>query len=204
MEDFSVLPLSPAGILLRHAEREPIAPGTFGNDVNLTTYGKESCLKISSLLKNNHVALESSPVKRCVETAALLSNKTELSTIKTNKLLGDPGIFVLNQSLVQDYFIQYSPLQIVENLLSSFSNPPGFCLSTSEAIRNLMDYMLVNNTKLKIFVTHDIILAIVLGYFFPQIPLKELWPDYLEGLIFWKNKNHLMMSYRNFRRSILW
>ncbi len=60
----------PVALVLRHAEREEITSGTFGNDVSLTRRGSDSAhrlgIGLSSLMMS---VVKSSPLPRCMQTA---------------------------------------------------------------------------------------------------------------------------------------
>ena len=95
--------------------------------------------------------------------------------------------------------MQYPPIEIAKQLINQSPNPQGFCLSTKDTVYQLIDFLLskIHLNQTTLFITHDIILAIVLGIIFPEINIEELWPDYLEGLFLWHENNYLYLVYRN-------
>lgn len=192
--------------LLRHAERPAIPAGEWGTDLGLTSEGELSCQLLANKLKPHLTEVYSSPLKRCTQTAAILASLAKHSAVTTSQLLGDPGVFISNPALTENYFLQYSADSIAKHLLDENINPPGFCCSTPEAVLQLIDFMLNAATRpgITLFVTHDSILSIVLGYLFEDISLDTLWPDYLEGLFLWRSDELLHFTYRGiYKQSLL-
>lgn len=196
-----------AGVLLRHAEKE-IVSSQFGNEANITERGQKDCRRLKKALDNKKIMIYSSPLKRCIQTAELLSPVSK--TISTNELLGNPGFLITDTIQAEPYFLKNTPLQIAMHLLNNSPNPPGFCHSTPTAIRVFMNHILEEiyreptQPEISLFITHDIMLSVILGYFFPLSTLEYLWPDYLEGLFFCKDNDKLHLYYRGHGRSISW
>lgn len=183
--------------LIRHAEREPFINGDFNNDVNLTSEGETTCKLLAQRLRNCLIKIYSSPVKRCLQTAYLLAEPSNLQIIP-HSYLGNPGIFIADTHIAQSYFLQSSVLDIVKNLLSDGVNMPGFSHSTQGEVTNLIQFMLANATQsgLSLFITHDSILSVVLGYVFNETAIETLWPNYLECLFIWRSKKTFQGAYR--------
>lgn len=193
-----------AAILMRHAEREAFAKNDLGNNVNITSNGKKATENLAKQWNKKIENIYTSPVKRCIQTANIFLPYTSKAAVVKSNLLGDPGIFINDCNQVNDYFMQYSPIEIAKQLISELPNPQGFCLSTNDTVYQLINFLLskiqLNQTTL--FITHDIILAVVLGIIFPEINIEELWPDYLEGLIIYKNNQHISFIYRQYKTKI--
>lgn len=207
IDNLKILPnnIAVAG-LLRHAERQPFLPGDFGNEVTLTEKGIVSCQSLANKLNTQLIQLYTSPVKRCLQTAELLSSTAKFSCFKTSNLLGDPGIFIIDRHQAHDYCTQHDPVTMVRHLLSQQRNPAGFCYSTEASVFELIQYLLNAATEpgLTLFITHDSILSVVLGIIFEQIELDELWPDYLECLFLWRQQNFIHLIYRGQYKQLLW
>jgi len=203
----SLAKIRPIAGLMRHAERFEIPIGEFGNEVSLTSQGEIDCEVFAKDFLHQLVAVYSSPVKRCMQTAELLLASHDKSLlVQPNNFLGDPGIFIDDQVLVSNHFIKYQPFEIVQQLLSERKNPPGFCKSTNEAVNMLIDFLLKNSNSegFTFFVTHDSIMSVMLGIIFKEITLTELWPKYLETLFFWQDDCYLHISYRNHCKKLIW
>jgi len=196
----------PLAVLLRHAERQAILPGTVGNDVNLTPQGVDDCQLIAELYKDRNSQFFSSPVRRCIQTAEHLQYNPNKDNIKTTPLLGGPGVFIQCSEKAQHYILENSAITVVDMLLSSEQNLPGFCDDTRDAINRLLAFIMTKSysKELSFFITHDIILAVLLGYLFPKINLDVLWPNYLDCLFIWKMGDSLMANYRNDCKLIAW
>jgi broad specificity phosphatase PhoE len=197
-------PCKPIVGLLRHAERVAIPIGEWGNELGLTSTGEHSCKLFANDLNHRLTQVYSSPLERCTQTAAILAKSAKHSVVTTSQLLGAPGIFICDEGLVENYFLQYSVADIVKHLLSEDRNPPGFCHSTPTTVFKLINFMLstAGSSGITLFITHDSILSVVLGYFFKEISLDMLWPDYLEGLYMWQSDQRLHLAYRDTRKQL--
>jgi hypothetical protein len=185
--------------LMRHAEREIILPGEFGQDVNLTPAGVSLSEALAVNFGSRLKKIYTSPVKRCVQTAHSIAKCATIPTIIPSHFLGAPGIFVVDEASASPYFLNAPIIDITKRLLSSDENPSGFCVSTSEAVTKLINFMLNHSDKpgINLFITHDAILSVLLGYFFPEIEIEILWPDYLEILFLYKERENLHIFYRS-------
>lgn len=195
----------PIAVLMRHAEREEIPVGELGNDVVLTAAGKAACVKLAKKFPQVIKNLYTSPVKRCLQTAELFLPFSQAASVIHSHLLGDPGIFICDPEQASQSFMQYKPFEIVRQLLNDQINPLGFCDSTKQTVYKLIDFLLAASVQkgTSLFITHDSILSVVLGIFFAEISLEELWPNYLEMLIVWRERNSLCLAYRQHTKRFL-
>lgn len=84
-------------ILLRHSIRPQI---TEFNDVSITKEGRILANEFGTLLGSKFQSIYTSPVKRCVETAQAICEGAQKSLdIKLTKCLGDPGVFIDDNTL---------------------------------------------------------------------------------------------------------
>lgn len=91
--------------MLRHADREAIAPGDTGRSTPLTDVGERRALALRQHLADSGQAPSwglSSPLLRCTRTAALLGVHATSST-----LLGAPGCFVIDEARGGEVFAQH-------------------------------------------------------------------------------------------------
>jgi len=207
LKNLALLPLhKPIACLLRHAEREPFLPGDLGNDVDLTHQGQASCHLLARIWEGQLRKVYSSPVKRCLQTAELLVGSAIDTEITRHSYLGDPGIFITDPAKAQIYFQQQDIIDIVKHLLNPMPNGLGFCDSTFNAAALLMQWMLGKSglPGIHVFITHDAILSILLGYVFHDFAIETLWPHYLEGLFLWQTKHSFYGIYRGVGRPIPW
>ena len=90
----------PVVLLLRHSVRDEIPPGETGNEVPITDVGKDIALKLGQKLGARLKSLHSSPLPRCVQTAEALRLGSGVDArIAESRLLGDPGVYVLDGHL---------------------------------------------------------------------------------------------------------
>ena len=196
-----------ASLVIRHAEREGIAAGTFGHDVNLTAKGSRAAGKLGAALsKKRALTVFSSPVPRCVHTArAMLRGAGSSAEVVTDLRLGGPGAFVVDTEVAGPLFLELPVPEIARRQLQDETPPPGM-RPTSEGVEILLKLVtspLGENDRLHVFVTHDIILAVLVASIF-HLSLEETgWPGYLEGLLLWRCDERLKLSWRELRAASL-
>jgi len=191
---------SDVAIILRHAEREEIPAGTFGEEVPLNTRGVTTAEKLGSVLaRRGPVSISSSPVWRCVQTAgAILRGGSQTKGTTLDWRLGAPGPFVVNAEASGELFLQVGILDIVRRQLTGTAPPPGM-RDTAEGIELLLG-LIANDLgqlgRLGIHVTHDSILAVLVAWLY-GVPIEAtIWPDYLDGLLLWQSEERLNLSWR--------
>ncbi len=180
-----------AALVLRHAEREDIPPGTFGVDVPLTAYGVASAERLGAALSHirHCTRVITSPVPRCKSTAqAILRGGALPEEIVPDWRLGDPGPFVVDSEVSGALFLEIGILEIVRRQLTR-ANPPVGMRPTAEGIDLLLRLTTTDLQacgRLNIYVTHDAILAVLVAHLY-RLPVDEIgWPDYLDGLLLWR------------------
>ena len=187
-------------LVIRHAEREEIAAGTFGHGVNLTTERTRAAEQLGAALSGDRaLTLFSSPVPRCVQTAeAMLRGAGSSSEIHTDPRLGSPGPFIVDPEIAGPLFLELPIPEIARRQIHDASPLPGM-RPTSEGVELLLDLVtspLGNDGRLQVFVTHDIILSVFAASIFRSSLEETGWPDYLEGLILWRSDERLQLSWR--------
>ena len=189
-----------AAIILRHAEREEIPPGEFGVDVSLTKRGVAEAERLGSLLSvRGAVCLTSSPVPRCVRTAAaVLFGAGSTGEAALDRRLGDPGPFVVEPEVAGPLFLETGILELVRRQLSG-GEPPAGMRETSEGVGLLLDAAtdaVRSGADLNVLVTHDAILAVLVAHLY-GVQIDEIaWPGYLDGLILWRDGELLRFTWR--------
>ena len=186
-------------LIVRHAEREAIPEGEFGQDVPLTPSGIESAEQLGAVLAGwRGETVRCSPLPRCVQTAAAVARGAGWNVrVVGNSLLGEPGPFVTGDEAGQ-YFLKHGILEIVRQQLHEPTPPPGMRL-TAEGIKLLLNLTargLGNDGRMRVFVTHDAILAVFMARLFGLRQDEVAWPQYLDGLILWRSDGGLKCSWR--------
>lgn len=160
-------------LFLRHAERSPFKPGSFGHETRLTKKGKEDAEKVGENLSTFQWGeVHSSPLVRCEETAlSFLKGAKQKLPIHYSNYLGNPGVFVANPELTGRYFLENSIMDIINQTCSS-TPVPGM-KSLEEGVLLFIDYLKTIKLFPCLMITHDLIIALLKSYFFktpPQIP----------------------------------
>ena len=206
-EQLSKIPAqADVSLILRHAEREDIPPGTFGVDVQLTTCGVASAERLGATLSGMRpqVKATASPVPRCESTAkAILRGGGWHEEVALNWRLGDPGPFVMDEDVSGALFLQIGVLEIVRHQLSNVEPPAGM-RATSEGVDILLELAandLQSGGRLNIYVTHDAILAVLVAHLY-QLPVDDIsWPGYLDGMLLWRCRDRLHFIWRGLDQS---
>jgi len=187
-------------LVIRHAEREDIPPGTFGHDVSLTAEGNRAAEELGAGLSGKRaLSVFSSPVPRCVQTAqAMLRGARSSDEVATDRRLGGPGAFVVDAEVASPLFLGLPIPEIARRQLQDASPLPGM-LPTPEGVEILLELVtspLAKDGRLHVFVTHDIILAVLVASIFHSSLEETGWPGYLEGLLLWRSGGTLHLSWR--------
>ena len=193
-------------LVLRHAEREDIPPGTFGVDVPLTAYGIASSEELGAALSRlrRQVEAVSSPVPRCKSTArAILRGGGWPEDVVQDWRLGGPGPFVVDEETSGSLFLQIGILEIARHQLSRVEPPVGM-RRTSEGVYLLLELTttgLESCGRLTIHVTHDAILAVLVAYLY-RLPIDDInWPGFLDGLLLWRDGDRLHFIWKGLEES---
>lgn len=187
-------------IVLRHAEREEITPGTFGNHVSLTRHGLDAAHRFGKGLSHRTVgSVKSSPLPRCMQTAdAIVAGAGWTAHALPDHLLGDPGLFVEQPELASRLFLDIPIEEIVRRQLAE-DQPPNGMRSTSSGVKLLLQELttaLNRPTSASLFVTHDAVLAVLVGHLH-NLPVESFpWPGYLDALVVWPESNRLRFLWR--------
>ena len=187
-------------LVIRHAEREDIPAGTLGHEVNLTLEGARSAEELGAALSEKMaLTVLSSPVPRCVQTAlAMLRGAGSSAEVETDWRLGGPGAFVTDAEVAGPLFLKLPIPEIARRQLQDASPLPGM-RPTPEGVEILLELVTSppgKNGRLHAFVTHDIILSVLVASIF-RLSLEETgWPGYLEGLLLWRLDGELHACWR--------
>ena len=191
----------PVTLFTRHSIREVMAgQGLAGYDLQLTTQGRDLAQAWGEYLINQtdrsiqHCI--SSPIQRCVDTAALMIQGADSSTLGQNThcieiveqgLLVEPGSFVLDIKQAGPYFRQQGALgfinSFVNNALPGMKHPISGVVDVLELIYNTHPQ---DHFGLSLAVSHDTILAAIIAVMSGRNTIsQEDWPQMMEGLFVW-------------------
>lgn len=195
-----VPPESPVALVLRHAEREEITSGAFGNDVSLTRRGRNSARRLGMGLSSRTAGVvKSSPLPRCMQTAdAVIAGAGWKNGAMPDQLLGDPGPFVAEPELAGRLFLDIGTETVVRRQLAD-DRPPSGMRSTSAGAKLLLRELaaaLNGPNSASVFVTHDAVLAALAGHLYGLPADGFHWPGYLDALVMWPDSDRLRFLWR--------
>ncbi len=108
-------------------------------------------------------------------------------------LLGDPGPFVVDSELAGSLILDIGIAGVVTQQLSA-TEPPDGMRSTSEGVQLVLDSVaeaLCARCGTSVFVTHDAVLAVLVGTLYGRSVDKFRWPDYLDALVLWADSDRI-------------
>jgi len=188
-------------VLLRHSVRDHLPPGDAGYVLPITGIGRRLAFELGGLLHGRLRTLHTSPLVRCVQTAEALAEgaQAELPVVP-NRLLGDPGAFVLDGRRAWTNWEQLGHEGVMHRLVTEAESLPGMA-RPDEAARFLVRSMLTaaaGEPGVHVFVTHDsLVTATAARLLGEELGLND-WPWYLEGAFFWATGDGLHTAYRDY------
>ena len=116
----------PVALLLRHAARAPLPPDDVGYTLPITEAGAELGRELGRLLGRRLRSLRSSPLVRCLQTAEVLRFGAGADLpIVADRLLGDPGVYVIDEQLAWTQWQTLGHEGVMQHLVSSSHALPG-------------------------------------------------------------------------------
>lgn len=190
----------PVALLLRHSVRCEIPPGETGNEVPITDAGKDIALKLGQKLGARLKSLHSSPLLRCVQTAEALRLGSGVDArITESRLLGDPGVYVLDGHLAWSNWEKLGHEEVMRHLVAEKEALPGMA-QPDEAARLLVQSMFSSADGapgIHVFVTHDVLVTTTVARLQGVRHEPADWPLFLEGALFWRSKLGVHVVYRD-------
>lgn len=193
----------PVALLLRHSVRDPLPAGELGYDLALNDDGVLRARQLAQVVGERLRSVHSSPLQRCLDTAGLLAAAAPPGlAVVTDRMLGDPGAYVVDRGLAGENWKRLGSEGIMERLCTTDEELPG-TLPARVGAQRLVEHMLAvagARAGLHVFVTHDILLAITAARFLGPPAGPQRWPAYLEGAFFWRDADGLHAAYRDRHR----
>jgi hypothetical protein len=176
---------SKLAVLIRHADRDKIPEGEFGNEVLLNENGVKNSIQFGEKIKNHRInAIYSSPVERCIQTANnIVKGYCKQIEIIETVALGGPGMHVLDADLVGQYYLENGFWEMYKNFKNGVAIQG---LPQKEKLKEDFYNFLNSNTKeegITIYITHDSLIAFVAFVINGKEYTEGDWIDYLDGLI---------------------
>ena len=201
---------TPVTLFTRHSIREiVVGQGLAGYNLQLTEQGRDLAEAWGGYLVGNTDRVIqhciSSPIQRCVDTAALMIEGADLSNQQNNThhieiieqgLLVEPGSFVLDIKQAGPYFQKQGALgfinSFVNNALPGMKHPIHGVVDVLELIYNTHP---TNQYGLSLAVSHDTILAAIIAVISGRNEVTQAdWPDMMEGLFVWFEGDEFLES----------
>lgn len=197
-----LLPVSnmPVTLLTRHSLREMVSgQGLAGYDLQLTPQGRDLAHAWGEYLidQTDRTILHciSSPIQRCIDTAALMIQGADLNAsvqaksieIVEQGLLVEPGSFVMDIHQAAPYFKQQGALGFINSFINQrlpgMKHPVSGVLDVLELIYNTHPQQ---DNRISLAVSHDTILAAIVAIISGHSHLApEDWPEMMEGVFVW-------------------
>ena len=171
-------------LLIRHADRDKIPAGEFGNEVLLNETGKERASNFGKSLSNMKInRIFSSPIGRCVQTAEHISKGYDkpIEIIETTAL-GAPGLHITDEKIAGDFFLAEGFDEMYRRIINDISIPG---MPTAEQYNKQMTDFLIKNTQKKgvtLFITHDFLIVFYHYSISRKVYDRDNWVKYLGGL----------------------
>ena len=201
---------TPVTLFTRHSIREIVeGQGLAGYNLQLTEQGRDLAEAWGGYLVGNTDRVIqhciSSPIQRCVDTAALMIRGADGITLEPNThhieiieqgLLVEPGSFVLDIKQAGPYFQKQGALgfinSFVNNALPGMKHPIHGVVDVLELIYNTHP---TNQYGLSLAVSHDTILAAIIAVISGRNEVTQAdWPDMMEGLFVWFEGDEFLES----------
>ncbi len=192
----------PVAMLLRHSVRLALPEGEAGYRLPITAEGELLARQLGALMGPRLRSLHTSPLTRTVQTAeALKLGAGGDLQLRVDRLLGDPGVFVVDSRAAGRSWQQLGHQEMMARLVSGRELPPGVA-APSPAARFLVRHMLSSagsEAGLHVFVTHDSLVTATAANLL-DVPLGEDdWPWYLGAAFFWEEPSGIWTAYREHR-----
>jgi broad specificity phosphatase PhoE len=173
-------------LLLRHADRDDIPQGSFGNEILLNEKGKQNARSFGEKLAESKInRIFTSPVGRCVQTAEYITKgygKT-IEIIETTGL-GAPGLHITDEKIAGEFYLQYGFDEMYKRFMQGKEIPgiPNINQLNYRITNFITENTTTNGTT--IFISHDMLIAFYHFSINNKVYTKDNWINYLTGLTF--------------------
>jgi Histidine phosphatase superfamily (branch 1) len=196
----------PVVLLIRHSVREALPPGESGYMVPITEQGCELSRKLGQVLGSQIQSFHSSPLPRCIQTAEQMriGAGVEEIPISKDRFLGDPGVYVQDNKKTGNHFKRLGVENAIRYMLTE-DEPLEGMTRAEQGARFLVDHSLYKagtTPGIHVFVTHDNLVHLTVSQILKKSFLKEHWPLFLEGALFYKDNGVLVTRYREYSKDV--
>ena len=152
------------------------------------------------MLGDRLCTLHVSPVPRCAQTAEALRFGAGVDIpIVSDRLLGDPGVYVIDARRAWSNWEALGHEAVVQSLVSGNPALPGMA-DPDPTARVLVRHMLAiagDRPGLHLFITHDFVITVTVARLLGEPLGREDWPGYLEGAFFRQVGGCISTAYRD-------
>ena len=191
---------TPVALLLRHSVRDYLPPGDAGHALPITEVGVALAQELGGVLSDRLCTLHASPLVRCVQTADALRTGAGVDIpIVEDRLLGDPGVFVVDGKRAERLWTERGHEWVMNHLVSTEGALSGLA-DPAPAARFLARHMLAaagERPGVHVFVTHDSLVTATAARLLGEPLGPDAWPWYLEGAFFWCEDDSFATAYRD-------
>lgn len=170
----------PVTVVLRHSVRYPILDDDSVYSATLTPEGvrlaEEMGEKLVELRPIRHIVTNF--VERCRQTAEAIARGAKFQgVVGQNLKISHPFIEPVWDALPMNWPDHEPPAQLTAllNLVTAGEQQPGV---------------------IDLYITHDTIVGALAGYLMGEKITSETWPNYLEGMLIWRDGNKLYARWR--------
>lgn len=173
-------------LLLRHADRDNIPQGSFGNEVLLNEKGKQNAQSFGEQLIERKISrIFTSPVGRCVQTAEFITKGygSSIEIIETTAL-GAPGLHIKDENIAGEFYLQYGFDEMYKRFMKG-EEIPGMA-NVDELNYGITNFIKQNSieNETTVFITHDMLIAFYHFSINKKVYSKDNWINYMTGLTF--------------------
>ncbi len=173
-------------LLLRHADRDDIPQGSFGNEILLNEKGIQNAISFGENLANKKInRIFTSPVGRCVQTAEYITQGYGKSVeIIETVALGAPGLHISDEKIAGDFFLEYGFDEMYNRFMQG-EKIPG--IPSVNVLNHRITTFLIENTTQNgrtLFITHDMLIVFYHYSINKKVYTKDNWVNYMTGLTF--------------------
>ncbi len=169
-------------LLLRHAERPPMPDEGTGDELAITAEGADAARDWGRARSGEIVLLHTSPIRRAQETAEAIGEGAGIEVLAASPWLGRHGPFVADPGPAWAAYRELGAKELIRRLLAG-SVGPGFHEPVAASARFLEAMLdpVEERGGLHVAVSHDLIIAGLLGALLGEALDDEAWPEFLEG-----------------------
>ncbi|HSK03332.1 MAG TPA: histidine phosphatase family protein, partial [Kofleriaceae bacterium] len=166
--------------------------------------GERAARRLGAVLGPRIASIATSPVRRCRETAAAILAGAEVGLApRLDRLLGDPGVFVIDPAQAWENWLRLGNAAVIEHLATSSSVLAGMA-EARDATRRLLSMLKAatgEGTGVHLFVTHDAVLA---PFVSRALGITHvLWPDFLAAAVVWPDGDALRIAFDGRHRTVV-